>query len=67
MSLQVTDKTAASVSLGIPLSFGEIAVITRLIEFCLPRFLAFDLIFANPSDDRPTEDEDEAYPLFRET
>ena len=47
LTLQVTDKAAAPVSLSIPLTFAEIAVITRLIEFSIPYFLAFDLALSS--------------------
>lgn len=47
LSLQVTDKAAAPVNLSIPLTFAEIAVITRLIEFSIPYFLAFDLALSS--------------------
>ena len=47
LTLQVTDKATAPVTLSIPLTFAEIAVIVRLMEFSIPYFLAFDLALSS--------------------
>ena len=49
--MQVTDKSPAkqSASFSVPLTFGEVQVIRTLIEYSIPRLLAFDRIWDSPS------------------
>jgi hypothetical protein len=47
LSLVVSDKTAAPVSISLPVSWGEIQVLKTLIDYCIPRFLGLDNVWSN--------------------
>jgi hypothetical protein len=48
LSLQMTDKETGSQGVSIPISDGEMRVITSIIDYCLPRFLGFDKLWNKP-------------------
>ena len=45
VSLQVTDKTKATISYSLPITLGELAILRSMISFCIPRFLALDCVW----------------------
>lgn len=48
MTLQLTDKAATVSSMvSVPVTWGEVKVMSRLIEYSIPHFLGFDCVWNN--------------------
>lgn len=45
LSIQVNERSSQSMSLSLPITWGEIEVIRNIMQFSIPRLLAFDYAF----------------------